>query len=149
MKLVALYTPSGSSRLTRVGFNSIRLLIITDTPPATFSADIDYLLVIAGSEKVDIIGIGYNPSTSGIDVVYTGISVATPSKTTFSQIVGTPVRSRIFLLGNGCIHELMYKSKGTLVSRLKMEGRHVKNWTAALEYWRHLVPVYSFKYEST
>jgi hypothetical protein len=107
------------------------------------------LLVIAGNEKVDIIGIGYNPSTSGIDVVYTGISVPTPSRTTFNQIVGTPVRSRIFLLGNGCIHELMYKSKGTLVSRLKMEGRHVKNWTAALEYWRHLVPVYHFKYEST
>jgi hypothetical protein len=116
---------------------------------ATFSADIDYLLVIAGSVKIDIIGIGYNPSSGSIDVVYTGISVPVPSNTTFSQVVGTPVKSRILLLGNGCIHELMYKSKGTLVSRLKMEGRHVKNWTAALEYWRHLVPVFSFKYEST
>jgi len=43
---------------------------------------------------------------------------------------------------------LMYKSKGTLISKLKMEGRHVKNWTAALEYWRHLLPVINFKYES-
>jgi hypothetical protein len=95
-----------------------------------------------------VIGIGYSPSTSAIDVVYTGISVTSPSNATFTQIVGTSIRSRIFLLGNGCIHELMYKSKGTLISKLKMEGRHVKNWTAALEYWRHLLPVINFKYES-
>ncbi|KAJ9120621.1 hypothetical protein QFC22_002550 [Naganishia vaughanmartiniae] len=115
---------------------------------STFSSDIDFLLVIAGNEKIDMIGIGYNPSTSAIDVVYTGISVASPSNATFTQIVGTSIRSRIFLLGNGCIHELMYKSKGTLISKLKMEGRYVKNWTAALEYWRHLLPVINFKYES-
>lgn len=85
------------------------------------------------------------------------LSAPTPPNANFSQIVTTPVGSRVFLLGIGCLFEFVYEAKtdgsrGWLGMVVGYGGGVkepiFKNWTTSLEGWSNFVPLMASKRET-
>ena len=121
-----------------------------------------HLLVIAGNARTSLLGIAYDASTRDISLVdmlpnQPFLSAASPPNVKFTQIICTSTGSRVFLLGNGCLWELVYEAKadtarGWLGMVVGLGGGVkdpiVKNWTVSLEGWGNLIPLVSSRRES-
>lgn len=84
------------------------------------------------------------------------LSAPTPPNVQFTQIACSTVGSRVFLLGNGCVWELVYEVKssgakgwigalvgfgGTSAGNGPTREPHVKNWTVSMEGWSNILPL--------
>jgi hypothetical protein len=118
--------------------------------------------VIAGNARTSLLGLAYDGSSRSISLVdmlpnQPFLSATSPPNVKFTQIVSTPVGSRVFLLGHGCLWELVYEAKadtgrGWLGMVVGYGGGVkdpvVKNWTVSLEGWGNLIPLVASRRES-
>ncbi len=92
------------------GFDQVILAVELVHPrPGVFSSDVKYLLAVATSVEVSLLGVTFTGSncTGDVRLIPTGYSVAT-DKVLMVKISSSP-DGRIFMAGDdGCLHEFVY-----------------------------------------
>jgi hypothetical protein len=120
--------------------------------------NLTHLLVIAGNARTSLLGLAYDPSTRSISLVdmlpnQSFLSATSPPNIELQQIVCTPIGSRVFLLGGGCLWELVYEAKidsnqgwlGLIGYGGGVKEPVMKNWSTGLSGWTNFIPVGSNK----